>query len=174
MKGWFLKWWCYQRCDCGERRKEYIILSSLSLCLHPPYHLIPQWTMCSRAPTVAQTGGNLIARRGQDSALSMVLRLHWPGCYHQIWQDKFQIDARDVSRPPTVGLKVLTSPPPTPHPIGQHKHTPLMLQPRESAAPRWRDKRRFPLKVPRWSAVLGSRFFCRVDVRCFVWIFLPL
>lgn len=38
---------------------------------------------------VAQTGGNLIARRGQDSALSMVLA----GCYHQIRQDKFQIDA---------------------------------------------------------------------------------
>ncbi|KAI9521631.1 hypothetical protein NQZ68_003785 [Dissostichus eleginoides] len=39
-------------------------------------------------------GGNLIARQGQDSALSMVLR--WgmqAGCYHQIRQDKFQIDA---------------------------------------------------------------------------------
>lgn len=105
-----------------EQKKKSLLLSSPShsLYLHPPSILssrsglgaagLPPWP---RRVVVGGEGGggNLIARRGQDSALSMVLRRLRPGCYHQIRQDKFQIDARDVSRPPAVGVKVLTSPP---------------------------------------------------------------
>lgn len=103
---------CYQRCDWREEKQMSSFpfsLLPLSLFSHPTVDSVQPGS--NRGPD----GGNLIARRGQDSALSMVLRWLRPGCYHQIRQDKFQIDARDVSRPPAFGVKVPNkSPPPKP------------------------------------------------------------
>ena len=57
-------------------------------------------------------GGNLIARQGQDGALSMVLRRGSLDVIIKLDRTSFKsLPPPDVWRPTAVGVKVLTSPP---------------------------------------------------------------
>lgn len=86
----------------------------LSLSISPPLSLSPSQPIVNlvlgshRGPD----GGNLIARQGQDSALSMVLRRGSLDVIIKLDRTSFKsMPPPDVWRPPAVGVKVLTSPP---------------------------------------------------------------
>lgn len=87
-------------------------------------------------------GGNLIARQGQDSALSMVLRRAGLDVIIKLDRTSFKsMPPPDVWRPPAVGVKVLTSPPWQVNTSAQ-THTSDAAAYR-SAALCWRDKHQF-------------------------------
>lgn len=109
-------------------------LSSVPLS-QPTVNLVPG---SHRGPD----GGNLIARQGQDSALSMVLRRAGLDVIIKLDRTSFKsMPPPDVWRPPAVGVKVLTSPPWQVNTSAQ-THTSDAAAYR-SAALCWRDKHQF-------------------------------